>query len=52
MPDGPKIIVHGAGSIGCFVGGAWSAAGLDVTFVGRERVQREVAEHGITVTAS
>jgi 2-dehydropantoate 2-reductase len=46
----PQVAILGAGSIGCFVGGAWSAAGLDVTFVGREAVQREVAEHGITIT--
>ncbi|MEA3032325.1 MAG: hypothetical protein QOH86_341, partial [Sphingomonadales bacterium] len=31
-----KIVVHGAGSIGCFVGGAWAAAGMDVAFVGRQ----------------
>ena len=42
-----KIIVHGAGSIGCYVGGAWLAAGLDVSFLGRERVKAELAEHGL-----
>ena len=50
MADSPQVAVLGAGSIGCFVGGAWSAAGIDVTFVGREAMQREVAEHGITIT--
>ena len=35
-----QIVVHGAGSIGCYVGGAWLAAGLDVSFLGRERVER------------
>jgi 2-dehydropantoate 2-reductase len=44
-----KIVVHGAGSIGCYVGGAWLAAGLDVAFLGRERVGREIAEHGLTL---
>ena len=37
----------GAGSVGCFVGGAWLAAGCKVSFLGREAVAREVAEHGI-----
>jgi len=47
-----KIVVHGAGSIGCYVGGAWAAAGLDVTLIGREKVQREIAENGLTITDS
>ncbi len=47
-----KIAVHGAGSIGCWVGGTWAAAGLDVTLIGRERVGREIAENGLTLTDS
>jgi 2-dehydropantoate 2-reductase len=47
-----KIAVHGAGSIGCYVGGAWAACGLDVTLIGRERVGREIAENGLTLTDS
>jgi 2-dehydropantoate 2-reductase len=43
----PKIVVMGAGSVGCFVGGAWLAAGCKVSFLGRESVKQEVAEHGI-----
>ncbi len=46
----PKIAVLGAGSIGCFVGGLWQAAGLDVTFVGREAVAGEVIRHGMRLT--
>ena len=42
-----RILVHGAGSIGCYVGGAWLAAGLDVSFLGRERLKKEIAEHGL-----
>ncbi len=42
-----RILVHGAGSIGCYVGGAWLAAGLDVAFLGRERVKGEIAAHGL-----
>jgi len=45
-----KVVIHGAGSIGCYVGGAWLAAGLDVTFLGRERVRDEVASHGLTLS--
>jgi 2-dehydropantoate 2-reductase len=45
-----KIVVHGAGSIGCFVGGAWAAAGLDVAFVGRERIGEAIAREGLTLT--
>lgn len=40
----------GAGSIGCFVGGKLLAAdAADVILVGRERLQRELAEHGLAV---
>jgi len=47
VKDGSQIAVLGAGSVGCFIGGAWLAAGCKVSFVGRERVRAEVAEHGI-----
>ena len=47
---GDRIAVFGAGSIGCYVGGAWAAAGLDVTFIGRERLAAEVAKHGLTLS--
>jgi 2-dehydropantoate 2-reductase len=45
-----QIVVLGAGSIGCFVGGAWAAAGAKVSLVGRERVGTEIAQHGLTLT--
>jgi 2-dehydropantoate 2-reductase len=45
-----QVAIFGAGSIGCFVGGAWAAAGVPVSFVGRERIGRELAEHGLTLT--
>ena len=35
MAGGPKVAVLGAGSVGCFIGGAWAAAGVPVTFIGR-----------------
>lgn len=43
-------MVHGAGSIGCYVGGLWLAAGLDVTLLGREKVKQEIAQHGLAVS--
>lgn len=45
-----KIAIHGAGSIGCFVGGVWAAAGLDVTLIGRDYVQETISKHGMTLT--
>ena len=45
-----KIFVLGAGSIGCFVGGCWQAAGLDVSFIGRPSFDREIADHGLTLS--
>lgn len=45
-----RIAVLGAGSIGCYVGGAWSAAGLDVTLIGRERFAKAITEHGLTLS--
>ena len=45
-----KIAILGAGSVGCFVGGAWAAAGLPVSFVGREWIGREIRENGLTLT--
>jgi 2-dehydropantoate 2-reductase len=45
-----KIAVLGAGSIGCFVGGCWQAAGLDVRFYGRPGFAGDIARHGLTLT--
>lgn len=50
MADAPRIAILGAGSIGCFVGGAWQAAGLRVTFVGRERIGADIARDGLTAS--
>ena len=43
-----RIVVAGAGMVGCFVGGLLAAAGHRVTLLGRERVLMEIAEHGLT----
>ncbi|HVF37686.1 MAG TPA: 2-dehydropantoate 2-reductase [Sphingomicrobium sp.] len=45
-----KIAILGAGSIGCFVGGCWQAAGLPVRFIGRPSFARDIANHGLTLT--
>ncbi len=45
-----KIAILGAGSIGGFVGGAWQAAGLEATFIGRKRIAGDVAEFGMTLS--
>ena len=50
MSGGPKVAVLGAGSVGCFVGGAWQAAGLDVSFIGRSKFNAEVARHGLQLS--
>src|SRR5438552_1997380 len=50
MPRGPKVAILGAGSVGCFIGGAWAAAGLPVTFIGRPKLSKEVDEHGLTLS--
>lgn len=44
------VLVMGAGSVGCFIGGRLLAAGADVHFVGRPRVLQALREHGLTVT--
>jgi len=50
-PDFPgPVLVMGAGSIGCYLGGALAAAGASVTFVGRPRVLDVLAAHGLLLT--
>ncbi|MBE1284147.1 MAG: 2-dehydropantoate 2-reductase [Rhodobacteraceae bacterium] len=43
----PKIVVAGAGSIGCFVGGLWAEAGIPVTLLGRPRLMEPIAAQGL-----
>ena len=45
-PPGP-VLVMGAGSIGCYLGGCLQAAGADVTFVGRPRTLTALRQHGL-----
>jgi 2-dehydropantoate 2-reductase len=46
----PKILVYGAGAIGGYLGGTLLAAGLDVTLLGRERIQSTFGAQGLTLT--
>jgi 2-dehydropantoate 2-reductase len=50
LSEAPRIAVLGAGSVGCFIGGAWAAAGLPVTFVGRPAIAKDVHEHGLKLS--
>ena len=50
MSRGPKVAILGAGSVGCFIGGAWAAAGLPVTLIGRPRISQDVDAHGLTLS--
>src|SRR6478752_2789185 len=45
-----RVAILGAGSVGCFIGGAWQSAGLPVTFIGRKKLSRAVDEHGLTLS--
>lgn len=44
------ILVMGAGTVGCFIGGSLAATGVRVAFVGRPRVHGELAREGLTLT--
>lgn len=45
-----NIAILGAGSIGCYLGGCLTEAGVDVTFIGRKRIQQQLLTHGLTLT--
>lgn len=46
----PHIVVAGAGTIGCFIGGLLLASGAQVTFLGRTRILDELSAHGLHLT--
>jgi 2-dehydropantoate 2-reductase len=50
MAGGPRVAVLGAGSVGCFIGGAWVAAGLPVSFIGRPRIAKDIRDHGLSLS--
>ena len=45
-----SVLVMGAGSVGCYLGGLLAATGRIVHFVGRARVLSALAEHGLLIT--
>ena len=51
MEQDRPIVVAGAGSIGCFVGGVMASAGRNVSLLARPRVMAEIAEFGLTLTS-
>jgi 2-dehydropantoate 2-reductase len=50
MAGGPNVAILGAGSVGCFIGGAWASAGVEVTFIGRRKMSNDVDEYGLTLS--
>ena len=47
---GQPIVIAGAGSIGCFVGGLLAASGRDIRLLARPRVIDEIRVHGLHLT--
>ncbi len=45
-----RIVIAGAGSIGCFTGALLAAAGHDVTLLGRPRILDPIAAEGLAVS--
>lgn len=45
-----KIVIFGAGSIGCYVGGKLAAIDNEVILYGRERLKKVIEEHGLKLT--
>ena len=50
LPDDAQIVVAGAGTIGCFVGGLLARAGRRVRFLGRARMVEELQSCGLHLT--
>ncbi|MEP2717458.1 2-dehydropantoate 2-reductase [Pseudophaeobacter sp.] len=45
-----RIVIAGAGAIGCFCGGLWAAAGHPVALLGRVRVLAPISHQGMDLT--
>jgi 2-dehydropantoate 2-reductase len=50
MDETARIVVAGAGSVGCFVGGSLAAAGRDVTLLARLPLAQAIAARGLWIT--
>ncbi|MBQ4828409.1 2-dehydropantoate 2-reductase [Alteromonas sp. MMG017] len=45
-----NIVILGAGSIGCYLGGCLLSIGANVTLIGRARLKDQIANGGLTLT--
>lgn len=45
-----KIAIFGAGSIGCYLGGALISAGVDTVLIGRPRLRDRIAREGLKIS--
>jgi len=45
-----NIVILGAGSIGCYLGGCLLSIGANVTLIGRARLKDQIANSGLTLT--
>ncbi len=50
LASNPAIVVAGAGSVGCYIGGCLALAGRDVTFLLREPLAAALARHGMRIS--
>lgn len=48
--ESPHIVIAGAGSVGCYVGGRLASGGASVSFLARERIRDDVSQHGMHVS--
>lgn len=42
-----KVVIAGAGSVGCYIGGMLANGGANVHFLARESMQQEIQQHGL-----
>lgn len=45
-----RVAILGAGSVGCFIGGCWQAAGVPVSFIGRAKFGHDIREQGLSLS--
>jgi 2-dehydropantoate 2-reductase len=50
-PVGQRVVIAGAGSVGCFVGGLLALGGAEVVLLARPRIAEEVSAHGLALTS-
>ncbi|MEP2616034.1 2-dehydropantoate 2-reductase N-terminal domain-containing protein, partial [Marinobacter alexandrii] len=46
----PRIVIFGAGSVGCYVGGRLLSGGANVVMVGRPRLRQIFNDHPLVLT--